>query len=272
MLVWAHGFVFSKLNNLELITSRWWRLRWGAIVRREKRNRLYKNYFVETSLSNRLLIQLQLLLVKKIYNPGIKVLENQSNKIFVFSKRSPDDELFKYLIPHSKEIREEIVNLLSLPMRQKLKNLDVPQIGIHVRRGDFKIGNPITPNKFFIDVITNIREAMNQKLSVTIFTDAREDEISDILQLENVFLASEKEDILDILQMSKSKFLVLSRSSSFSYWAAFLSQAFVIMRYDDWQKQIKPNNGFYYEYRFNENNGNLHLKNTIENVFQKVNQ
>jgi subtilisin-like proprotein convertase family protein len=47
--------------------------------------------------------------------------------------------------------------------------------------------------------------------------------------------------------MSKSKFVILSRSSTFSYWAAFLSDALVIRPAGDWQLKIKdklPGNNY----------------------------
>src|SRR5207249_8991781 len=97
-----------------------------------------------------------------------------------------------------------------------------------------KLGSPFTPNEFFIDAINFIRQKTNSLLSVTVFTDAEPDEIADILQLPEVKLAERKPDILDILLMSQSKLIVLSKSSTFSYWAAFLSDAILIKAADDW--------------------------------------
>jgi hypothetical protein len=118
--------------------------------------------------------------------------------------------------------------------------MEAPEIAVHIRRGDFKLGNPVTPNAFFIECIRFIRARIKRPLAVTVFTDAHPGEIKDVLALENVRLAEQKPDILDILQMSKSKIIILSRSSTFSYWAAFLSDAIVIKHIDDWQDNIRP--------------------------------
>ena len=47
LLVWARAVVFCKLNNLDLTTSSWWGLRWGALLRRESKKRLYYQYLIE---------------------------------------------------------------------------------------------------------------------------------------------------------------------------------------------------------------------------------
>ena len=54
--------------------------------------------------------------------------------------------------------------------------------------------------------------------------------------------------------MSKSKIIFLSQSSSFSYWAAFLSDSLVIMHSNDWQEKICDEDHLnnYKELRWNE--------------------
>ena len=139
-------------------------------------------------------------------------------------------------------------------MKSKLKDYPIPVIGIHIRRGDFKMGNPITPLSFFIEGIKLVRECAGSNLPVTVFTDASKEEITDILQLPNVSLAAPKPDILDIILLSKSKVLFLSKSSSFSYWGAFLSDALVVRPINDWQKKIRESNdrSNYREFFFDE--------------------
>lgn len=268
LLVWAHALVFAQMNGMELISGRWKRFRWGAIIRGEKKNRRYAGYFHETSYLK--LIKLKLLIVfsKREIDPEIKQIgPTRRKKVYVFTKGTPDDDLFKHLIMYEELIRRELYNLLTPVLKKKYQQCKSPEIAIHVRRGDFKIANPVTPNQFFIDAIHNIREAFNAELPVTIFTDAADSEIEDILAMNGVAVSQNEEDILDILQMSKSKFLVLSRSSTFSYWAAFLSRATVIMSDDDWQREIKPCGNGYLELRRNGSSSNLDL---IKEIKQKM--
>lgn len=264
MLVWAHGLVFARMNNLELVTGRWWRFRWGAIFRREKKTRLYKGYFIETPWRKLFNLKLSMLFLSKEFDPEMKGIKNPKNPIFIFTKTSPEGYLFRSLYPFLDRIREELYEMLTPRVKEKLKDCKAPVIGIHIRRGDFKIGNPITPNRYFIEAINAIRKAFREDLPVTVFTDAKENEISDILKLQNISLSCNKEDVLDILQMSKSKFLVLSQSSTFSYWAAFLSDGFVIMSSEDWQERIKPSEGTYTEFRYSENQNTEELKKLLK--------
>jgi hypothetical protein len=76
-------------------------------------------------------------------------------------------------------------------------------------------------------------------LPVTIFTDANSKEIEDLLKLPNVSLASSNPDIVDILLLADSKYLLTSVSSTFSYWAAFLSEGIVIKPPKEWQAPLR---------------------------------
>lgn len=249
MLVWAHALVFARINGLTLITTRWSRIRWGALIRREKHRRFYRNYFRETAFLKLFSVRLLLLWKGFVKDPKFTNTYANTNKYTVFTKRSPDDDLFKHLFPHRDYIKEELINMLSEKIRKQYSMIETPDIGIHIRRGDFKIGNPITGIDFFIHAIGIIRKKFGGDLQVTVFTDAENAEIQEVLDLPKVHLANNKEDILDILQMSKSRFLILSRSSSFGYWAAFLSDATVYMSDKEWQKQIKPEHDAYKEIR-----------------------
>lgn len=248
MLVWAHALVFARMNDMELVVSRWGRFRWGAIIRRENRKRRYAGYFKETSRLKLWMLKLTMIFFRKEYDPGIeKIKPEAKTKFYIFTKPYPSRELFKSLESFEELIRKEVIYLLTPELQNKYASLPSPEIGIHIRRGDFKAGNPITPNEFFINGINSIREVHGAETEVTVFSDADDAEIMDILSLKNVCKSKNKEDILDILSMSKSRFMVLSQSSTFSYWAAFLSNAFVIMSKDDWQLKIKSPGEFYLE-------------------------
>lgn len=244
LLVWARGAVFAHLNSLPYYTSSWWGIRWGALIRGERKKRLYRGYFKETSLSKKLCLSLGSRFGKVYTQPPLQQLmpeEIESHDLFVFNKVITDNDLFGGLRDHKDLIQKELYKILSPAIKKILQESAPPVIGIHIRRGDFKIANPVTPNEFFIKGITLIREAEGKNLPVTIFTDAEESEIQDLLTLPETYLAEPKPDIVDILLLSQSKILLLSKSSSFSYWGAFLSDAIVIRPAGDWQDMIKNN-------------------------------
>src|SRR4051794_39558978 len=76
LLVWARGALFARLNGLEYITSSWWGFHWGALLRRERKTRLYRKYFIESSLHNQLLLKTQ-----RISNPLVKEPEIEKTNL-----------------------------------------------------------------------------------------------------------------------------------------------------------------------------------------------
>jgi hypothetical protein len=249
LLIWARAYVFSEINHLPLVTSSWWAFRWGAWLRNEKKKRLYWGYFRENGFLRRLGIQWFRLTHKIVHEPPIQKIDTRvsGNQLFLFDRVIVDNDLFGSIRDYSDLISQKLYEMLNPKLKKQLETYVPPVISIHIRRGDFKMGNPITPESFFIKTINEIRKAANEDLPVTVFTDANEDEIMEVLALPETHMASPKADILDILLMSKSKFVILSRSSTFSYWAAFLSDALVIRPAGDWQLKIKdklPGNNY----------------------------
>lgn len=270
LLVWAKGMVFAKLNNLPLIISSWWGFQWGAIIRRENKSRLYMGYFKESALPKRYFIKANLLFYKIIREPKVEVIREKENKntIYHFNKVITNEDLYGELRSHRELISKELFSMLTPNMRNQLDKYINPEIGIHVRRGDFKIGNQTTPLAFFVQAINLIRQTRKETLPVTIFTDASPGEISELLALPNVMISETKPDILDILLLSKSKIMILSKSSTFGYWAAFLSDALVIRPHYDWQEKIRDNEGNYLEVKWDPED--LPITNDLENIILAV--
>lgn len=251
MIVWAYGIVFAHKNGLPVTVSKWWGFRWGALLRRERKKRLYHGYFKEESLAKIAKAYVQATFATSLKNPHLHQIAEKSVRTYIFDKL-PANNYFINLASYEDFVKEQLLNILSPNVQQELDSLPIPQIGIHIRRGDFKAGNHLTPVSHFIEIISLIRNVIGTDLCVTVFTDAEPAEIREILEIGNVKIHKGKYDITDILLLSKSRFLVLSRDSSFSYWAAFLSEAFVIMHAGDWQKKIKETKGDYYEFRYEE--------------------
>jgi hypothetical protein len=256
LLIWARARVFSKIHDLPLVTSSWWGIRWGAWLRREQKKRVYWGCFNETSYCERLKAVISLKTSKVIAEPPLTKtpsFKTQKKILFLFRDVVTSSDLFDGLREQRDFLKEEILQLLKPELKNKLDHYPIPVISVHIRRGDFKIANPITPLSFFIDAVRQIRKSVGAEWPVTVFTDAESHEITDMLKEPGVVLAAPKPDILDILLMSKSKAIVLSQSSTFSYWSAFLSEAIIIMNDNDWQERLM-NKGYQKEFRINTHN------------------
>jgi CBS domain-containing protein len=259
LLIWAKGLVFGHLNNIEVITSSWWGFHWGALIRRERKTRLYIGYFKETSIIKQIKIKYYEKFKIKEKEPQIKLLrdfEKKKAEIYIFNEIITDSDPFGALRNNEILIKNSLYNLLTVNMKSKLGKYKSPVIGVHIRRGDFKLGSQLTSLEYFIAGIILVRKEIGESAPVTIFTDASIDEIAEVMALENVLLAENKPDILDILLLSMSKVIILSGSSTFGYWAAFLSNAFVIRPKVDWLPLVKNNNlnTGYKEIRWNHEN------------------
>ncbi|MFT3980966.1 MAG: alpha-1,2-fucosyltransferase [Ferruginibacter sp.] len=271
LLVWANALVFAKKNQLPLVISGWWGFHWGAIVRREAKKRLYFGYFKETPLVTRVNYYLRSKITHCIYNPSpvAAVQPIKQPALFVYNEVITHEHLFEVLEPHLGFIRQELYALLTDGMRAQLDDFPVSGMSVHIRRGDFKISNQATAISFFIKGINAARSAAGYSIPVTLFTDAEKEELAEVLSLGNILVAEKKADILDILLMSKSKILILSQSSTFSYWSAFLSEAFVILKHDDWQHRIRHDSGSYAEHRFNADDP-AHEAMLVQNVSHRM--
>jgi len=249
LLVWAKGIVFAQLNNLPYTTTLWGGVHWGALLRREKKNRFYFGYFTETSLWKRLAIRIYCISADVELNPVVEVVaasDSNEKKVYLFNKALTGTDVFGSIRDHSAMVTKELFNTIPQKMKNKLSGYQNPVVGIHIRRGDFKLGNQTTPLEYFIKAINVVRAAFNQNCQVTVFTDAHEAELTELLCMPNIHIAEDKPDILDIILLSRSKIMILSKSSTFGYWAAFLSDAIVIRPVNDWQPLIKNNsmNGY----------------------------
>ena len=273
MLVWARAVVFARMNNLPMVTSFWWGVRIGPFLRGEKQKRFYWGYFIESSVRQLLATYLYAFTANKIFEPALtelSTLQKTSRSLFVFTKFEVDKDLFGYIRNYSSLIRSELLKILNPDLKRIYGNIEPPVISIHIRRGDFKHGTTLTPNAYFIKTIQMIRKVTGKELPVTIFTDATTDEIKDIMQLPGTSLSNNKKDILDILSMSDSKIIILSGSSTFSYWGAFLSDA-IVVRPLDWQKLIKKPEGNYVEFQWDGNSLDtaLEIEKTVHKMMQR---
>lgn len=245
MLIWARGLVFARINNFSFVSSLWYGFRLGPFLRNETKKRFYWRYFNETPYWKLMFTRFYSLFAKKIYNPPIDVVKSTgpfAADLYVYNQPAINNDLFEYIRDHHNLIKEELNKLIRPSLRKQLMQYPVPVISVHIRRGDFKLGSPITPLSYFINAIQLIRKTIGVVWPVTIFTDARKQEIIEIFDLPEIYLAEKKPDILDILLMSKSKVMVLSKSSTFSYWGAFLSNSVIIRSPGDWQIKIKSAN------------------------------
>lgn len=155
---------------------------------------------------------------------------------------------FQGLRGHEAVVRQGLMDMIRPKYRRLIEQAPAPELAVHVRRGDYKLGDRyVTPDSLFIEAIRSIRESRNEDIPVTIFSDAWPTELENLLSLPNVQLGKAQPDIVDLLQMSKSKFLVTSDGSTFGFWAGYLSHAAIILNERHASGRIRSEQSPYFE-------------------------
>jgi hypothetical protein len=223
LIVWSRGYVFAQKNNLNLYRSSWIYFNPGPFLRKERKKRLYFLYMKKISLSSILLsIIIPLLPKNRIIKNPIQIQNDFKFYIYQFTWQDNIYDFFNDNIANRELIKNGIMSLLKMNTKDKIPNLKHPLIGVHIRRGDYNLHSGKTEDNYFIKLINDLRTSANENIQVTIFTDGTEEEMEPFLNLGNINIAEEKEDILDIFELSNSKICILSFYSSFSFWGGFL--------------------------------------------------
>ena len=277
LFVIMKAVLFANINNYNIQFTGYHQFKIGPYIRFEKSKRKYLgNFKFEESLFLDIWIAFRFLKIfrKNIINEVDLNYFSKKNQIeiFLISKMPHWSCLFQELKPFRIQIKHNFHNLLSEKILNEIKSDKFPCIGVHIRMGDFKklaknedfskVGATRTPLSYFINIIKNIREINGRELPVSIFSDGRTEELQEVLSLNNVILIQGNSDIVDLILLSKSKIILTSAGSTFSYWAGFLSEATLIMHPDHIHEIIRDEeiNSIFYEGPFS--NSEL-LKNNI---------
>lgn len=252
----AKAAVFAHLNGLPLKVTGYHQFKLGPYLRREKTKRRYSGYFTfQKSLFARQLERLAPARYRKyerVAEPAVEQLARGvgKDKQFVYSAIPHWSDYFAGLREHRDLAISLLRGMIREPIWQAVDRLPAPCIGVHIRMGDFRklkagedfssVGAVRTPEDYFIGIIENIRKLNNAQLPVSVFTDGYRHEFERLFTLKNIEIVEGNPDIVDMLLLSRSKLIITSAGSTFSYWSAFLSNAPVIMHPDHLHAPVRP--------------------------------
>lgn len=239
LLVWAKALVFSNINQCPLFIIGINKLHIGPLIRQENSKRFYLGSFKFNGI---LKSYYEFLTIKKneiIYEPPIQKYNNLKNNVVIIFNQIPSwKDYFDQIRNYRSFIKNELFKIISNKVYNIYIQTPAPEIGVHIRMGDFKkvkslkelskVGLARTPLDYYINLINEIRIKKGENTQVKIFSDGYNQELAEILRLKNVERFNSGNDMADMLVLSKSKIIITSMGSTFSYWAAFLSDADVI--------------------------------------------
>ncbi|MFO0941598.1 MAG: hypothetical protein U0930_12625 [Pirellulales bacterium] len=248
LLVWAQAYWFSKSRAVPIVTSGWSNSSGIRTWLKGGGWRRYAGDFATSSLACRVTTQLSKALKGSVDEPELEIAL-QADKVYRFNKVPHWSDYFGYFNRGREVVLQGLWDLLNEPTKRRIEDSLKPEIAVHVRHGDFrplkpgeefaKVGLVRTSNDYFVSVIRGLRAVAGNDVPVTLFSDGKDKDLQDILSLGNITRAENNSAIIDIYRMARSKVLVCSAGSTFSYWSCFIGGQPTILHRDHIHKPLR---------------------------------
>lgn len=99
---------------------------------------------------------------------------------------------------------------------------------MHVRLGDFRNTDMLTPVAWFVGVAKKLRAEMAETWPIHVFSDGLDAELEPLLRLPNCQRVSYGSSVADMLAMSRANVLVGAKLSTLNMWSFYLGRMPVI--------------------------------------------
>ena len=225
-LVWAHAFVFATLNNLYLYETSWFGFNIGPFLRKERAKRFYVGMVHRKN--NPFFLPRKLKKVKVPKSDWTK-LSMLGDKLYVFNEMPHHQHYFDLICEYRKQLQLEFERKLLPRLENYVNPDDLSPIAIHIRLGDFTTMPWYkSPWDFYRKLIRDIRHHVGEEMPISVFSDGRPSEIPIIAEFNNIVFYTLNNDVLDLLALINSKMIVTYPGSTFSLWAAFMSNSYIV--------------------------------------------
>ena len=231
LLVWARAVTFARAHALPLLAPRWVQPRLGAYLRGERVKRLYWNEFTGKGYVTRFRRALILATFpRKSEEEASATVAAGARAVIVFEGLR---KYFADIRSHREQVRQELFEIVSPLILEKLEPFPEGFIGMHIRRGDIMTPGltqeqllakkHYTPLGWFIAGALAARADPHwRRLPVCVLSDGREPELAALLRVPNCRLVTRGTAIGDLLFLAKAKLLFGTGHSTFSMWASHL--------------------------------------------------
>lgn len=234
LLAWARCAVWCDQVGAEMIAPKWFKLRVGPLIRRERDLRNYHKQFISGNNISGIYRNILLVSSDKLY-AELDLPEKTSyirrNTVVVFRNAvaKNEEKFFHYIIDKGPFLKDLLIGITKeslLPKRYE-KNY----IAIHVRFGDFQVSNSSKIKdrstnvrldlNWYISALARLRSDLGQNLLAVVYSDASDLEIKSLLDQKNTIRAPKSLAVTDLLGISNATAMIGS-ISGFSYWGSFL--------------------------------------------------
>lgn len=224
---WARGVAFCVKSGAVMLAPQWrnyWSI--GTVFRRDRNSRFYFNDFTNNSyvsgmrkvLANRCLPHISEYAIK-----DIPALVAGPSCVVDFAKMK---DLFDPFLDCQKIVHEHLHGLVNPKIREDIDY--IPEntfIGVHIRRGDFRIVGNMIEDGWYIRAIKKALTTYGRNFPIWIFSDAPLDELGFLRKefpLSKIMPSAPA--VKDIFLLSKAAVIIGTGNSTFSMWATYLGQ------------------------------------------------
>jgi hypothetical protein len=248
---WARAEVFAHRHGVRMLAPRWVRPRIGPLLRGERDKRLYAGLFDNRCYVRGARRWAALLRGTVIDEADAAAFMERRGRGEAGSRGTAVVRFSGYewwfegigphqrLVPHRALVCRRLREILSARVRRRLEASPASfAIAAHVRRGDrppMEFMEPYPgaidgipqhhktmPDRWLINCITGVREALGVEAPVTVFSDAMDEQLRPLLSLPRVERAAANPSIVDIFLLARARVLITTGTSSFSAWAAYI--------------------------------------------------
>ncbi len=227
---WARCAILCADRGLPMLAPRWFRLRLGPYIRRERDKRQYHRLFLTrhyvTGVRRLILLSLSPRLGEHEFPTSSEPPKRHT--VVVFKGMG---HLFRGLEGRQRQILDALTQMVRPHLVPT--GIRAPFIAVHVRCGDFSAPSSSSvlrsgshnfrlPLAWYVSALRSLRSACGP-LPAMVFSDGYDHELQAILREPNTHRWEGASAISDLLALSRAQALIAS-GSTFSMWASYLGQ------------------------------------------------
>lgn len=244
---WARAYLMARAHGWMMLQPTWLQFKLGPLMRRESDARSYQGIFQPLKDEVLGVRKMALLLfASRIEERELPIVAMKSTKLSAHAmvEVCGMGRLFDDLKGQDAVLHQALCAMLRSPepdvpagsawLAVRAQTLHCQQaVAVHVRFGDFlpvneadSLGggaNRRQPLCWYVDVVKALQVGLGASWRFHVFSDARDDELVELLALPGVRRMPVVSAAHDLLVMARHRILVAS-GSTFSMWASFLGQ------------------------------------------------